>query len=445
MKAGIYTPHRTLPSGNLAAMLMFTIAVVTGSSVVTGNSVANSGVPLPAPIAGQENWSLTFADEFDYPDADLDKNWISQNGPSGHILCSRWRENAKVENGTLKLINRKEDRGGQAWTSGNIWTRQWFQYGYFECRYRYAAAPATNNSFWIMTDLSKRENRPPKGAAFEIDINEGHFPGTVNTNIHNWSDLVEVNGKKRSQSSSKSFNYAQQPAFTAQLEIPITAKRIRFTSDHPKQFHLRELRVYGVKPEGGYPEVTAPAPSGAPKDFAHDPANVVVVSGNFVDPATQSMPGRAANLFDNDPTTSWVAQPDGTKFVEIEFPQAKTIGCIQLLKGWKDKSGGWQGMIDQFKLQYHNGTEWVDISSFHVADSAVNFARDFNTFGLLWSEKELVFYFNDTEIRRVPNAFCHSPAPVWLSLAIIAWHGKVTDAIDGTFMEVDYVRIWQQR
>jgi hypothetical protein len=41
--------------------------------------------------------------------------------------------------------------------------------------------------------------------------------------------------------------------------------------------------------------------------------------------------------------------------------------------------------------------------------------------------------------------FCHSPAPVWLSLAIIGWGGRITDAIDGTFMEVDHVRIDQAR
>jgi len=30
-------------------------------------------------------------------------------------------------------------------------------------------------------------------------------------------------------------------------------------------------------------------------------------------------------------------------------------------------------------------------------------------------------------------------------LAIIGWGGKITDAIDGTFMEVDYVRVYQAR
>jgi len=96
-------------------------------------------------------WDLVWQDEFDYKNEDLDKNWESQNGPSGHILCSRWRENAVVADGILHLINKKERRGGQNWTSGSIWTKRKFKYGYFECRYRYAAATGTNNSFWLMT------------------------------------------------------------------------------------------------------------------------------------------------------------------------------------------------------------------------------------------------------------------------------------------------------
>jgi beta-glucanase (GH16 family) len=240
--------------------------------------------PAPGSLlpGGASAWTLAWSEEFDGPDAKLEDRWISQNSASTHILSSRWRENAVVSNGTLRLINKKEKRGGQDWTSGNIWTGEHFQYGYFECRYRYAAAEGTNNSFWIMTNT-----KPPAGKkSFEIDINEGHFPNEINTNIHNHSDIKIVNGKKTHPTSSKTFK---------------------------------------------------------PLDGKH------------------------------------------------------------------------------------------------------NFARDFHTYGLKWTEKELVFYFNGKELRREKNAFCHSPAPVWLSLAIIGWGGKITDAIDGTFMEVDYVRIYRQR
>jgi len=253
-----------------------------------GQSVPQSTTAVPSPGSllpgGAKPWKLIWSDEFDYPNDQLDQRWKSQNSGSTHILSSRWRENAVVSNGTLKLINKKEKRGGNNWTSGNVWTLQEFQYGYFECRYRYAAAEGTNNSFWLMTT-----SKPPVGKkSFEIDINEGHYPNEVNTNIHNHSDTIVVNGRKTHPTSSKSFKFD-------------------------------------------------------------------VKSGND------------------------------------------------------------------------------------------NFARDFQTYGLEWSEKELIFYFNGKVLRREKNNFCHSPAPVWLSLAIIPWAGKITDAIHGTQMEVDYVRIYQRK
>jgi beta-glucanase (GH16 family) len=255
------------------------ILLFVGSVVSHAAAPPQPGSLLPG---GADQWKLTWSDEFDYPDAELEKKWTSQNAPSTHILSSRWRENAKVEGGTLRLINRKENRGGQKWTSGNIWSNQQFQYGYFECRYRYAAAEGTNNSFWLMT----RHKTPPlKGKSFEIDINEGHYPSKINTNIHNWSDIKVVNGKKTHPSSSKSFSFAGK----------------------------------------------------------HD------------------------------------------------------------------------------------------------------FGRDFHTYGLEWNENELVFFLDGKAIRREKNSFCHSEAPIWLSLAIIGWGGKITDAIDGTFMEVDYVRVYQRK
>ncbi len=137
----------------------------------------------PASILPAGDWKLVFEDRFDGSDKELERNWEFQNGPSGHILCSRWRENAELADGLLKLRAKKEKRGGQEWTAASTWTRRKFKYGYFECRYRYAQATGTNNSFWLMTrDLPR--DAPGR---FEIDINEGHVPNEINMNIHNWS------------------------------------------------------------------------------------------------------------------------------------------------------------------------------------------------------------------------------------------------------------------
>ncbi len=223
-----------------------------------------------APLEGR--WELVFAEEFDDAEA-AEARWHFQNGPSGHILSSRWRENVEIDGGTARLVNRREQRGGQEWTSGNLWTRRRFTYGYFECRYRYSDASGVNNSFWIFRPIS----RPARKDQFELDINEGHHPNILNTNIH-WVDDELV-------------------------------RRTR------------------------------------------------------------------------------------SKRITVERPLAK----------------------------------------------------EFHTFGFRWTEQELTWYFEGKEIRREPNSFAHADASVYLSSAVMKWAGPVTEAVDGTSMDVDYVRIWQRQ
>ena len=227
---------------------------------------------LQASAEPPPNYQLVFSDEFNGAPSGLDKNWDFQNGPSGHILCSRWRENAVETNGLCRLLNKKETRAGQNWTSASLWTKRQFKYGYFECRYRYGAATGLNNSFWLMT----RGGTTNTSGRFEIDINEGHYSNSVNMNIHNWS------GKRWAKS--------------------------------------KEWRAQG-----------------------HD------------------------------------------------------------------------------------------------------LSQEFHVYALEWTERELLWYFDGKEIRRETNSICHREAPVLLSSAIMKWAGPVTDKIDGTAMEVDYVRVYQKR
>ncbi len=218
---------------------------------------------------GDDKWQIFWNDEFSYPDVILENNWISANDSTqSNILCARIRRNAVVSGGTLKLINKKETVGTKAWTSGSVWTKSMFQYGYFECRYKYAAATGTNNSFWFMSQTT-----PAVGKKFEIDINEGHYPSDMATNIHNWTDVT---------TSSMIYTF----------------------------------------------------------------------SGN-------------------------------------------------------------------------------------------NLGTTFHTYGLKWNADSLIFYFDRKPVRKVHNDFCLSQAPVFLSEAIITWAGAVTDAINGTQMEIDYVRVYK--
>ena len=224
----------------------------------------------------ESKYKLVWADEFDYQTRDqLLQNWKSADGPTTHTLCSRWPENVEVGDGTVRLVNHKESRGGQEWTSGSIWTKQVFKYGFYECRYKYAGASGTNNAFWLVTLGDSPE--PAEGKRFEIDINEGHYPNEINTTIHNLTDK------------------------------PMKS-------------------VYDV--------------------FAYDD---------------------------------------------------------------------------------------------------IDFSKEFHIFGLEWTPEEFVFFLDGKEIWRAKNEIAYSPATLLLSLAILPGAGEVTDAIDGTYMEVDYVRVYEAK
>ncbi len=126
-----------------------------------------------------EQWELTFSDEFN--GVALDTNiWKSAQGQSwGQLLSARFPENAVVTNGLLRLVTKRENRGGKEWTSAMITTKNFRQkYGYWEARYRYAPATGLNQAFW-MNPFAQDKTK-----GFEIDVNEGHYPTDVNATLH---------------------------------------------------------------------------------------------------------------------------------------------------------------------------------------------------------------------------------------------------------------------
>lgn len=74
---------------------------------------------------------------------------------------------------------------------------------------------------------------------------------------------------------------------------------------------------------------------------------------------------------------------------------------------------------------------------------AFDLSADFHIYALEWNEKELIWYLDGVEMRRLPNDICHDPAPILFSSAVTRWAGKITDAMDGTSQDVDWVRAWQ--
>jgi len=403
----------------------------------------NSFAQLPSEIDLDNGWYLSWNDEFDYEDSQLDNNWISQNGPSGGmVICSRWRENAVVANGILELQAKKENRGGQEWTAASIWTKEKFHYGYYECKYKYAGATGTNNSFWMWTGYDIPEGEK----AVELDPNEGHYPNKVNTNIHNWTDKHEDGSHDIWPEYFEMGGIEKEVAYTHKLSTPINTNKIRFSSNHGSHFHIGEFRVYAPNANGYPKDATA---NGADNEVdglvnhSRATGTTFSASGNYVIDGRNTSPENVADGINLGAAASWITQKEGEKWLEISFSESKEVGCIQFTNGWLSGST-WKNLIDNYKIEYHNGHEWVEIADFNIAYGA-DFSEEFHTVGMLWTEDVIKYYFDGELIRTFPHDFVTAETKIYLSLALLSdgLAGAVTDAIDGTSMKVDYVRYYQ--
>ena len=394
----------------------------------------------PLPVDTTNAWNLSWSDEFDYPDSELEDNWTSQNAASGGVvLCSRWRENSDVHDGILELKAIKETRGGQDWTCGNVWTKKRFHYGYYECRYKYAGASGTNNSFWMWPRFAVPEGEK----AFELDVNEGHYPNIINTNIHNWTDKDEDGGHEDDPQRFVMGGVEPQPGYTHEFESPITTRKIRFSSTHGSHFHIGEFRVYEPN-SAGYPAVetseTADTDVSGLVNLSRGRGVTFTASGQYVVSGRNTDPKNVAD--GNVAQTTWIAQAEGEKWLELEFATDVEVGCVQFTNGWKSGSE-WKSLIYNYKLEYWDGIQWVTFSTFDTANG-VDFSEEYHTYGLLWNERQIQFYFDGELVRSEPHTLCHSETNIFLSLAILdnGIAGAVTDDIDGTSMKVDYVRYY---
>lgn len=349
-------------------------------------------------------WKLVWNDEFDYPNSQLEEKWISQNGPTGHplVASSRWRENAVVKDGILELQARKESRGGQDWTTGNVWSKRDFGYGYFEARYKYAAAPATNNSFWLWP----AHGSPVGEKRCEVDINEGHYPNVVNSNVHNWTDKWAVaSGGRKHNNNQIAHTFVGEPDHTIQLASPIKTNKVRLTTKNPKSLHLREFRVF--------------APSVTEIPDAYEPLtdnSMNLVADKALKIKTNGSSGREASkedsIRDNNMDSRWVSRYTGKKWIELEWPTEQEIGSVQFVNGLIESdaiNNGWLGeglvnrnLMTDYTLEYFDGENWV---VFHEYDSSklANFGEEFQTYGVAWDEDYFRFYFNGKLFYTVRN------------------------------------------
>lgn len=77
--------------------------------------------------------------------------------------------------------------------------------------------------------------------------------------------------------------------------------------------------------------------------------------------------------------------------------------------------------------------------------SDFDLSADFHNYALHWTDTELIYYFDGEEIARKVNYGSDTEMWPYFSTAVLNWAGKINDEADGKAMEVEWVRIYQEK
>jgi beta-glucanase (GH16 family) len=189
-------PRRRAPRAPHLAPLLVAF-LLAGCSTVRPTAAAPQPAAAEAPPAPaapdpaspeRPGWTLVWHDEFDGDALDPARWGYDQGGlwSNGELqFYTARKENVRVEGGHLVIEARKEEFGGNDFTSGRINTvgKASFTYGRMEARMQVPPGLGLWPAFWMLGDAIARVGWPGCG---EIDVMEaiGKEPATVHATVH---------------------------------------------------------------------------------------------------------------------------------------------------------------------------------------------------------------------------------------------------------------------
>lgn len=151
--------------------------------------ISNAGYDAPTFYTG---YTLAWSDEFNGPSINP-VNWSFQNGNGCPALCG-WgnseleyytENNLTLQNGMMVIEARKENVGGNSYTSSKILStgKKAFKFGRIDFRAKLPVGKGIWPAFWMMPESSVYGGWPKSG---ELDIMEylGHEPNKVYGTLH---------------------------------------------------------------------------------------------------------------------------------------------------------------------------------------------------------------------------------------------------------------------
>ena len=199
----------------------------------------------------QKGWTLVWADEFDYTGLPDQRKWGYDVGGHGwgNQELQYYRggalANSRVENGMLIIEARKEDFGGNHYTSARLVTTgkgDW-TYGRFEVRAKLPSGRGTWPAIWMLPTVWSLGGGgwPDNG---EIDIMEhvGYDPGWIHGSVHTKKYYWQIGTQKTAKT------------YIADAERAFHTYAMEWTTDSIKVF-VDSLQFFGFRKESDSWEV----------------------------------------------------------------------------------------------------------------------------------------------------------------------------------------------
>jgi len=193
MNSSLNLQHKLLPALYVVVMLFFISC--------NSNSVTNEGESRQ----DTNNYKLVWNDEFDYtglPDStrwhyDTEGNEFGWGNNEAQHYTKANLKNARVEDGVLKIIARKEDYAGKKYTSARLVSNADWKYGKVEVNARLPKARGTWSAIWMMPgNWSYLDGNWPDIGEIDIMEHVGHNLGTVHASAHSKDYQWQKNTQK---------------------------------------------------------------------------------------------------------------------------------------------------------------------------------------------------------------------------------------------------------
>jgi beta-glucanase (GH16 family) len=99
----------------------------------------------------------------------------------------------------------------------------------------------------------------------------------------------------------------------------------------------------------------------------------------------------------------------------------------------------------QINTTFHNWTGGQNEAESHTEVASQDLAAGFHIYAVQWDESQIVWYYDGSQVWRIQNASASTPVQLILSTMVMSAAGPITDALDGSSMDVDYIRAYAKQ